>query len=86
MTELPNKLMINLGPMLGKVYVHGIEITSKEDWDNVILKVAHSIRENERLREALISARHILLVENLLEVWPENAKKIDEALLNKELE
>lgn len=50
----------------------------------VYQQLSDSMRENEQLRKALISARHILRVESLLDVWPENAKKIDEALLNKD--
>ncbi len=38
------------------------------------------MRENEMLREALGNARHIMRVENLLESWSENVKKIDAAL------
>ncbi len=46
-----------------------------------VATLIHNImQENAKLREALINARHILRVENLLEAWAENVKIIDEAL------
>ncbi len=49
-----DKLMVK-GEIVTKcnVTVAGVEITSKEDWDRVLLKLEELIRENERLRKAL---------------------------------
>jgi hypothetical protein len=39
-----------------------------------------TMRREAKLRDALVNARHILRVENMLQKWPENTKIIDEAL------
>lgn len=59
-------------------------VPSGEKLNSIGKQLADTMRENERLHKALVNARHILRVENLLESWSENTKIIDEVLRNKE--
>ena len=57
-----------------------INMGEKISWGEETAIMDQAADEIDRLREALTNARHILRVENLLESWTENVKKIDEAL------
>lgn len=46
----------------------------------ILMLLEDLMAERLRMRWALVNARHILRVENLLESWPENIKKIDEII------